>query len=213
MHRLLTVAAFALALSQTACMSLSTMQTARTLAPGQSQWTSGTGSYTYEQPDANPEYGTERVTGHYYEMSFRNGLTDRMDWGGRMMFFGSGVLDLKYQFFNGYRFDAAVGAGLGFWGASDEDDAGDDDSTTIVDVILPAYLSYEVSPFITPYLAPRMVWRKQSPEGEGSQALLGITAGVKVGTHQGVYIEYGYQNDLKSGFSARQFNLAWFWRH
>jgi hypothetical protein len=211
MHRLWFVAAFALAVTQTACMSLSTMQTARTLAPGQSQWTSGTGSYSYVVPDYQADGSSERMTGWYLETSFRYGLTERLDWGGRLIFVGAGGVDLKYQFFDGARFDAAAGAGLGFFHAEIEGREIDEPlATSFLDVVLPVYLSYEISPFVTPYVAPRMVWRKQS-EGGGSRALLGVTAGVKIGTTQGVYIEYGYQSDLKSDFSARQFNLAWFW--
>ncbi len=211
-NKLLPLGALALALTQTACMSLSTMQTAQTLPPGQTQWTAGTGSYGYQQSWPEDGGDKERFSGAYYEMSFRHGLSQRVDWGGRMMFVGSGVVDVKYQFFDGKKFDAAVGGGLGFWSAEFEDDTGDEDSTTLLDLLLPVYLSYEHSPLFTPYLAPRMVWRRQSEQG-GSQALLGITAGVKIGANHGVYLEYGYQNDLKSDFSARQFNLAWFWKH
>ncbi len=212
MNKMLLVAGLMLALSQTACMSLSTMQTGETLPPGQTQWTFGSGSYTYEQSYPYPDDGKDSLTGEYYEMSFRHGLGDRMDWGARLMFLGNAVVDLKYQFIDGVRFDAAVGAGLGYLNISSDDGTGEEESTTMLDVVVPLYLSYQYSPLFTPYLAPRLVWRRQSAEAEGSQTLLGVTAGLKIGVNYGAYLEFGYQKDLRSDFSARQFNFAWFWR-
>jgi hypothetical protein len=201
-------------LLMTACASMSSMQTGEVLEDGKTQWTVGGGTYnskafsTAVEKDENNVL--EDVNLPYLEASYRMGLGNKFDVGAKLTLIGTMVADGKYQFYDGEAFDASIGLGLGYM--SIETESNDVKSkTTIVDVMVPAYLSYKATETITPYISPRYILRNISGEGDsGSASLIGATAGLKAGNEWGGYFEYGYQKSLKNDFSAGQVNVALF---
>ncbi len=195
---------------QVGCASFSTMQTAEVLEKGKSQTTIGGGSYSSKAFSSAVSSSVKEsdVSLPYFEVSYRRGVTDKIDVGGKITLIGTAVIDGKYQLYDGETFDAAVGAGLGYLSIESGTD-NNKSKSTIIDAIIPLYLSAKVSPSFTPYISPKYVLRSISGSTSGSTGIVGATGGVKIGDTWGLYAEYGIQ---KAGdFSANQVNLALFW--
>lgn len=189
------------------CVSMSSLQTAETLQPGQTQTTYGGGFYQSSQFVKNTDTSDLKLP--YMEFSYREGLSDRWDFGGKITVIGSAVVDAKYQFFRGERFHAAVGAGLGYFEMSTGSEA---ERTTVraIDGIVPLYASYNFAETLAAYVSPRYVLRSVSGASSATDSLGGGAFGFKIGKSWGAYLEAAYQKQLGGDFSATQYNVSIF---
>ncbi len=97
------------------CVSLSTFQTARVLQENESQFgvaASTNSNYTLliEEDD---EVSNETITGGTLEAFYRTPISSNFDIGIKAYFVGA-IIDGKYQFHDGERFDMAADLGIGY---------------------------------------------------------------------------------------------------
>ncbi|HUH02571.1 MAG TPA: hypothetical protein VML75_11310 [Kofleriaceae bacterium] len=125
------VAFVAVALLAPGCMPVSNYHSARTLGDGESSWGMTFSSTTYQTNE-----GRVTVPGIIPEVTYHIGLTDDVEFGGRVApGFLSGELDLKYRFLHEGPTHLAIAPALGqmaFW-------------ITITSVRLPLILTYELN--------------------------------------------------------------------
>ncbi|MEM7646887.1 MAG: hypothetical protein AAF203_08265 [Pseudomonadota bacterium] len=188
------------------CASISTLQTARVLEKGESQHNVGVGFYT-----SDDFLGGEDLTFPMLEYSYRMGVWDKIDAGLKISLIGTAVLDAKYNLVNGENFALATGLGLGYLSI----DSGPEDAemtTTIIDVILPLYASYDISKMFGFYSAGKFLFRSVSADGEveGDGSMLSATLGIKYGDSSGVMLEGSLLSGLDSDFTGSQFNFGVF---
>jgi hypothetical protein len=181
------------------------------------------GSFDSTVHDANVVAGYMRQEPlAYLGLAYRHGIGKAMDIGVQGNLSGSIMAYVQHRLIDGARFDVATGIALGSAAlpvappVSPQDGSGygpDRHNRRFFQVTLPLHLSYTLTQeWFTSYASPRLTWRNRSPHGDGAQALLGVTVGMRIGKEQGAYIEYGYQEDLRSSYSAKQIGIAWFWR-
>lgn len=190
------------------CMSMSTLQTARTLKPDASQITIG-GGY-FKSPSADSATGTD-LKFPYLEGGYRRGIMPNLDAGAKWTVPGSITVDGKYQFVDASGFAVASGLALGYLSAS----SGSYKSTAI-DVQLPVYTSYDFTNWFSLYAAPKAIMRMSSTkDGGGAEtsstgALVGSSLGFKVGDTWGLYVEGTLMHSLKDKTNIAQFGGSLF---
>ncbi len=184
------------------CVSISSVQTARTLRPGQVQVQGGAGSVTLTEASRSSSFdqnGNE-IQGALTESSVpvpeiefgaRFGITDYVDAGLKVSLPSSVMADVKLQLVDTPNFAVAVGAGLGYQSFSFLDV-----DMSVVDLFVPVYLSYDVSKWIALYASPKYYARIASGSSQTSSSnasdywhMFGATAGVRVGHDFGLFIE------------------------
>lgn len=89
-------------------------------------------------------------------------------------------------------------------------------STTLVDAIVPVYASYDLAKAFAVYTSPKYVLRYANSIDEMNMAttginhLVGATAGVRVGSRLGLFLETSYLKSVSSDFDAFQVNGSFF---
>ena len=195
-----------LALSLCHCASVSTLQTGRVLDEGESSHAIGLGTYS-----SDDFLGGSKISLPLLEYSYRRGMWEDIDVGVKLAIIGSLNLDMKYNFVNGEKFAMATGIGLGY--LDFESTTGTTKSkATILDFVLPLYLSYDVGDMTTLYGAGKYILRTVSSDlnvsSDGSMASTSL--GVKVGKTSGMFLEGSLITGLGNSFSGTQFNAAYF---
>lgn len=204
-------------LFQTACVSMSSLQTAETLPKGKTQSTFGGGYYSSDETTSGISSSTKLP---YLEYSYREGFAKDFDAGLKLTIIGSAALDGKYRLYDGDKFDFAIGGAVGYM--SLKTGSGTTESqNTIIDLMVPLYASYRIDESWALYLTPRYILRMNSRSGTTSgtsasngtstASLLGGAGGVKIGNKWGAYLEAGYQAQPGSSFSMMQYNVSFFW--
>jgi hypothetical protein len=188
------------------CVSMSSIQTARTLPAETSQQSVGGGVYNSEMT-----IGDNTVTTNlpYIEYSYRRGLTENWDAGLKLTFIGAYAADTKYQIFANDQWAFSAGAGLGYMSYKISS-GGSDEEVKFIDIMLPFYLSYDISKSWAVYLSPKYISRQQSGASSGSDGITGLTIGTKIGEKSGVYAETSLIKS-SSGDMLTQYNLSYFW--
>ncbi|MCB0415689.1 MAG: hypothetical protein KDD50_15225 [Bdellovibrionales bacterium] len=191
-----------------ACASLSGTQTARTLKKGETESAFGGGQYSSGGLTESLQGGsTEKFSSPYLEYSYRQGLSDNLDMGVKLTFIGSALADVKYNLFANDKWAVSVGGGLGYMSLK----VGDVE-TSIIDVLLPLYTSYDISDKWAIYFIPKMIHRSiNSNNLSGTSVLTGANLGLKWGKKTGVMFEVGQFNEKDSSTPISQAHLAWFW--
>ncbi|MEY3011368.1 MAG: hypothetical protein RIT45_103 [Pseudomonadota bacterium] len=205
------------------CMSFSTVQTARTMAPGQVQIMAGAGTVgaSTQTRDVTTDAGGNTVTGPLttetvaipeIELGARLGLTPGVDVGVKLSLPFNLMGDVKAQFIDSGGFAAAAGLGLGY-----QEFGINDDTFTTVDFVVPLYFSYDATDWLTLYASPKYFLRHMSTNSATENLhLAGATGGIKLGSRFGIYLEAtelvvlneSKSSDATLGFS--QFHLAFF---
>jgi hypothetical protein len=188
------------------CVSLSTLQTARTLPPDKEEHSIGGGLYS-----STPLSGSDaKLESSFFEYAFRRGFSEKIDYGLRLTIIGTAFVDAKYNLINDEKFAMAVGGGIGYMGIS-SGEGSNKSEVQIYDFNLPLYLSYDITPSVSLYGAPKVIFRYVSGGDIQSQALLAATAGIKLGTDKGVMLEATAVQESGKAFSGSQFNGVFFW--
>lgn len=195
-----------LGLVLTRCASVSTIQTARVLAPEKEQHAFGGGMYSSQDKTAS---GVD-FSSSFLEYSYRRGWIDKVDYGLRITLIGTGLADIKYNLINDEKLAVAVGGGLGYMSIS----SGTGDSKTetqIYDFNFPLYASYDFNELVSVYTSPKFIIRYSTSESESaSETLMAATLGVKVGKEKGVLLEATGFQSTNNQLSGSQVNGMFF---
>ena len=188
------------------CVSMSSLQTARTLAKDTSQNSIGGGVYK-----SKTNVGTEKVETNlpYLEYSYRRGFTDNLDAGLKLTFIGAYSADTKYQIYTNDKFAFSAGAGLGYMSYKVSAGA-EDQEVKFLDLMLPVYLSYDFTPGFTLYTSPKYIMRKITGSTTSNEGITGLTVGTKIGEKSGVFVEATVIKG-KDDTAMTQYNISYFW--
>lgn len=197
-----------------ACVNMSTLQTAKALDPGKQRVLVGGGYYASPSVDAEASEASGSDVSlalPYMEVGYRRGIIERLELGAKVTIPGTVGLDGKYQLVNAGKFAVAAGLGAAYL----KIESGSDDmksSTSLIDTVVPVYVSYDVAKPFAVYTAPKYVLRYASSTdsmGEqlsGTSHLIGATVGARVGNRWGLFLETSYLKDLSSEFDSFQVN-------
>jgi hypothetical protein len=150
----------ALALGSSACTSVSVYQSAKTLPQGKGQtgFSLGGGKFRSKARISDFELDVPSVS---MEAWGRYGFTDKLEAGLKYSLPGALTLDARYGLLReetGAAVSLAAGLGLARAELSTAH-TGYDDKTSISDVIVPLYISRDLSDAVTAYVVPRYVRR------------------------------------------------------
>lgn len=204
----LFVLLFAIAGMMQSCVSNKAFQTARTTPAGDSGWGIGLALPSGEIIDTTSLVAdTVTLGGFAGEFFYRYGITDKLDAGVNVTLIGTGGADLKYQFLGDSEspLAASIGAGFGYLSIGGSTDG--DSSYKVIDITIPAYVSYHPNDALGLYLSPRYILRKF---GDQSTNYLGGIAGIRLGGERsGMFLEYGYLNSSDANFGKQtQLNVG-----
>ena len=194
---------FAFALSSGGCTSMSAMQTGRVLPEGSYRFLGALG--LFRTPVVSPSE-PDRANFPYVEGGVRFGFTEGWDLGFRYTMPGTFTGDLKFNIYEDEAFAWAMGFGVG-WLAI-KADASDTDhlKREILDLLFPAYLSYDFTPVWGTYVSPRFVLRF----AQSQQNLVGRAIGLRCGNSVGIFLELSGAADVTSDFRQYQAGLGFF---
>lgn len=196
-----------LAISQTGCISMSTLQTAQTLEKGKTQTTYG-GGY-YQSPSFNKAVNNDDLKAPFLEFSYREGITKNWDYGLKLTIIGSVVADAKYQLIDQEKFDLSTGLGIGYFSMTSGSGT-TEYKTTAIDAIVPVYASYQFTDIFALYASPRYMFRSISGTSSSSASYAGGGVGTKIGKEWGVFLEGTYLKELGGNFDSYQYNISLF---
>lgn len=175
------------------CISMSSMQTARTLGQGNTEGAIGVSRVKYEFVSAEDTISEKSYTG---EIDYRYGITDKLDVGVKASLIGTSGAYAKYQFLgdNKSPFAGSVGAGLGFLTIeSGQGEFATKSKTT--DFSIPLFFSYHPNDWLALYTSPRYTLRNiKNSDASGSEGSTdhwyGATTGIRLGERVAPFIEY-----------------------
>lgn len=195
------------------CVNMSTLQTAKALDPGKQRILVGGGYYASPSVDADASEASGSDVSlalPYMEVGYRRGLMKNFELGAKATIPGTVGLDGKYQLVNAGKFAVAAGLGTSYLKIESGSDA-DKVSTMLVDVIVPAYVSYDIAKPFSVYASPKYVLRYASSTdmmetNSGTSHLVGATVGTRIGSGMGLFLESSYLKDMTSDFDSFQVN-------
>ncbi len=194
-------------LSAIGCASVSTLQTARVLDEGDSFHSLGLAFYS-----SDDFLGGDEISIPLLEYTYRRGVWDKIDLGLKLALLGSAVVDAKYNLINGENWALATGLGLGYL-SFESTVSGTNQKSTILDVFVPVYLSYDFSKTTSVYSAAKYMLRTVSGSGvAGDGSMLSSTLGVKLGDQSGVFLEGSLITGLDNDFTGNQLSGSYFFR-
>jgi hypothetical protein len=181
-----------------ACASVTSLTGAKTLKEGDREFAIAAGYSNLKLKISDSDLGGDEpsTTVPNLDAALRYGLTDKDELGIRLVNFGAMTIgDYKRSLYTSEQFAVSVGAGLGYTKFTSSFGA-DSSSTTIVDLIVPAYADYYASKDLTLYTAPRFIFRKIAGDSSDTQTMMGVNLGLKFGQEAGVLFEGGYAFQL-----------------
>jgi hypothetical protein len=197
-----------------ACVNMSTLQTAKSLDPGKQRILVGGGYYASPSVDADASEATGEDVSlalPYMELGYRRGIVQNLELGAKVTIPGTVGLDAKYQLVSRGKFAVAAGLGGAYLSIESGADGEMKSKTKLIDAIVPFYISYDIAKPFAVYLAPKYVARFATSSDEmgtssGSSHLTGATAGMRLGSRAGLFLETSYLKDLTSDFDSFQVN-------
>lgn len=181
------------------CASLSSFQTAKTLPVGEHQTHVAAGFLKGKVANYD-------ISLPVLEAMYRQGLSEKLDFGVKYTFPVTLVGDIKYNLVGndlpgkGTSVNpVAVAAGLG---AGYLRVTSGDNTSNLIDVYVPVYFSFHTSESFATYLAPKYILRIMTGSSSGTSHLVAPTLGVMIGKKAGVALEGAYAIPLSSGTSG-----------
>lgn len=185
-------------LTLTNCISVSSLQTARTLK--EKEWSVqtaiGTQSVKFKEYSDNNDKKElqktiESLSLPIVEFGFRYGLLTNLDAGIKFSLPGSLSIDAKYMILGkGSPFALAIGAGYNT--GSYETEGSNKTKTDTSDIKIPLYLTYDIDNSISTYLVTQYIKRNTTSTGtvtaEEETTYYGVTGGI---TWNWLMLEYG----------------------
>ncbi len=203
----------------TNCVSLSSYHSARPLRQGNTSTFFGVGSTSIKYLDKKDDDAAtteakdtvESISLPIIEGGMRYGLGNNMEIGGKVTAPGSIGGDFKYTLLNGESLAVAAGAGLTYTSYSS---GSDDDKieTTLFDIAVPIYLSYDLADWSSIYLGPRYILRssntKRASDAAESSAisLIGASVGINLGPF---VVEAGYFMEPGADAGIQQITIGY----
>lgn len=185
------------------CTSVSSMQTARTVAEGEYRFLVASGLF---RTDALSTSDPDQVLYPYLELGTRFGFTPGWDLGFKVTAPGTLTGDVKACLYADDAFAAALGVGVAYLAVKDRSAGDDFFNEDVLDILLPAYLSYDFSKEFGVYLSPRVVVR----HFKQGYLLAGGALGTRIGNSWGVMLEASAAFDTKSSFKQYQLGAGLF---
>lgn len=219
MRTVVLVAAFSSFALFSGCMSVSTLQTAKTLEPQKVRIAIG-GGY-FKAPSLDSALKSD-LKFPYLEGSARLGIIPHLDAGVKYTIPGSIFVDGKYQLVDAGAFALATGLGVGYLSLSSSGSDSSKTTSTGIDVQVPVYTSYDVVDWFSLYAAPKYILRNISNKTTGSaneadntssssmDNLVGASVGAKLGSDVGLFAEVTLMHSLKYKNDTLQFGGAFF---
>lgn len=213
--------AAALVVAASGCLNASTLQTARVLPPGDQQAFVGGGMTTL--PGASDDLVKAIASLPYGEVGYRLGVIDGIDVGAHATLIGTGGVDGKWQFLDEGPLAVATGLSVGYMqmtatssGTGGQTSATGEEKTepkwTLLDVVVPLYVSYDIGSHLAVYAAPKYLLRAViADSGGNTQHNAGSTIGIKLGDGSGLMLESTFMRNLTESYNMLQFNAAIFW--
>ena len=205
-RHVLSVLVVLLCLGSTACVNISTLQTAQALKPGDHRLQLGGGGtglvvetkQNRDDPDSQDSGGGLWSPGivTFFEVGYRIGVVENFEVGARLTLPGTLGVDAKYQFVDDDGFAVAVGLGAAYLLNGDSNS-----SSSRFDLQVPLYISYDVNQYFAFYGAPKYVavigTSTYTDDGERTSHtdltnMVGGTGGVRIGDTVGVFLEGSY---------------------
>lgn len=189
---LLVVVAF-----MSGCVSMSTMQTARTTDPGDFVYGSGVGfvSTEMEVEDKTYNLGMPMV-----EVYTRVGITEKLDAGLSYTIPGTFKLDGKYMVYGDQEstLAASVGGGIGYLNLKQ-----DDFQNRMLDFVIPAYATVYPTSWLALYASPKYIMRSSTKQEidapdtkeKSFEHWYGSSIGIRLGKEDwknNIFMEYNY---------------------
>ena len=202
------LASLAVAVAGTGCMNASSLQSPRTLKPGEERATVGVGYTAIEEGDILAPY--------FLEFSYRAGIIENLDAGLKVTLLGSTSIDGKYQFLDLEGLSMSAGLSLGGYQISITSTGADGEeieaSTNVLDVAVPVFVGYDVADWFTVYAVPKYVMRSSfgTDQDTAFNHFYGATAGIKLGDTWGLFAE-GSALAASEGDAVMQGNLSFFY--
>lgn len=179
----------------TGCVSMSTMQTARTTEKGDIAGGGGIGLAGYDNgavDTAGNSMGSISVP--FIELYGRYGITDHLDIGAKLTIIGTFLVDGKYQLLGDAQSKTALSAGFGFGFLTMKSE---NYINKIRDIHIPIYASYHPAEWFALYINPRYVMRMNNSTNYGKKDNYtsnwwGATGGIRLGKKNALFAEYSY---------------------
>jgi hypothetical protein len=182
----------------TGCLTFSSFQTADTLKAGHGSFFIGAGYQQYAYLQKSEDETTkkiqttiEKIKVPMIEYGLRYGLSKDLDLGVRTAMFGSYLGDVKYRISQDAKTSMAFGAGISY--------ASMGVFGRLIDLSLPFYMSYNMTPTNHLYLVPRAVFRQATYKfdySEGNETTTttagGATVGIALGQDFQTFFEVSY---------------------
>lgn len=175
------------------CLSLSSYQTAEALPEGKSQFGVGLTVTTIKPDPASVDVIYEDISYFTPEIMYRAGVGGNFDMGAKLWFTYPAigiVVDGKYQFVDGDKFDMAVDLGVGYSGV---ETGSADTRISFVDVVPALLMTYHFSDKASLTLTPKFLYRKPSGAvASDAEHYTGATLMLALGRKIRVMPEVGY---------------------
>lgn len=179
------------------CVSMTSMQTARTLGKGNTEAAIGASRVGYEFVTDVDTFERKSVTG---EVDVRYGVIDKLDVGIKVSLIGTSGGYAKYQFLGDEESPIAASAGLGLAFLTIESGEGEFASKSrTTDFSIPLFFSYHPNEWLGIYATPRYTLRNISNSDSGSSESFtshwyGVTTGIRLGKRIAPFFEYSIFN-------------------
>ncbi len=191
----LFIPVLAIGLAAAGCANFSQLQDAETLPKGQQSVTIGA-SFTKYETDIDDDGENESVNVPAIVVGARRGLTDKLEAQATAWIPLGARAGLKYQLLGESGKvgpHLSVGGHVGYLSISASSEGSEDDASAhFLDVYVPVYVGYRVSPGFEVYGAPQYIFRSVFGDGDSATGhVTGATLGIAVGQKSKLFIEAG----------------------
>lgn len=203
-------AAFPILFLALGCSNFSTLQTARTLAPGKIRAHLGGGAFNSNQLSSVVTSSTSSTSNQslvfpFVEVAVRAGVARHFEAGAKYTVPGSVALEGKYQFIDGSAFASALGLQIGYLPITVNNQ-----TTQLLDFAFPLYLSVDFADWFGLYASGRYLLRMQLGANSSTTPFYAVGGGIRVGNRVGLLGEVTYVRQPGSSFQGIQFSGALF---
>lgn len=192
---ILTIISFVL---QSSCMSLGSLQSARSLKKNGFSFTGAFGTQTMHQKHSEDDLEPSVNKWPAAEVLAQYSPFDNLDLGLRIIFPASFGYNFKYTLINQKKFAFGFGLEYSELGSPDAPDSKEEDDATtkIRDITVPMFLTYDITNRFSIHLSPKIIKRKVTFLAYNHESnWVGATLGINFG---GFMIEQSYTYDQEN---------------
>lgn len=188
---------FFLILLASSCASITGFEDGRTLGDG-NHGLMISGNYTYLPDLSDGSIIGESGGAPFAEISYKFGVSDKLDIGGRANTFLNIAANVKYNLIGGHDagFALATGLELGMFGG-----------LNVWNVQVPLFASFHPSEKLSVYLSPKYIFQTAGTEADGAH-YLGSNIGILIGKTHKLGFDLAYYNVGSGGDFAPMLNFG-----